>query len=131
MVGRNDWVMRRRTGRVPAQPSWTDAGAFRHVVTYAVNSTTGASYGNRGEVSYSSTTSVSLRAAIRQLSGQEGDLARQQFPAATHEVKVHYNSNVNYRGRFTFSGTTLHILGPPENVGEENRELICICGSEQ
>jgi len=67
--------------------------------------------------------------SIRQLSNDEGTLARQTFPTATHTVEMRWRSGMTSKDRLTFGSRTLSVLGI-ENVDERNRELILTCGEE-
>jgi len=108
---------------------FTPAGDLRHSVTVSINSTTGATFGTRGEVSYSSTTSFAAKAKIETLGGSEGLFVRQMFATASHRVTLRYDSRIDTKARLTLGSDTLHILAA-DNVQERDRELILICGRE-
>ena len=67
--------------------------------------------------------------SIERLTGDEGVLARQTFPTATHTVGMRWRSGVTSKDRFIFGSRTLNILDV-DNLDERNRELVMTVGEE-
>lgn len=69
---------------------------------------------------------------IVQLSGQELQTFQQLYPMATHRVTTTYTRSVKPRPDmwFEYDDRKLHIVGPPNNIDERNREWQFLC-SEQ
>ncbi len=108
---------------------WTPAGDLRHTVTVRNNAADAATYGTRGEVTFSSTHEWTARALVEPLGGSEGMLVRQTFPTASHRVTLRYDSRLTVRSRVVFENSTLHVAGIID-VDNRHRDQIVICGSE-
>lgn len=119
-----------RTIRRDEIPRWTPAGEMRHRAQFFVDSTKGTTWGTRGEVSVGSTDEFYADVKVETLGGNEGILAQQQYPTATHRVTMHYHQKINERARLVVQDTTLHVLAYAD-LGLENRELVLTCGSER
>lgn len=115
------------------------AGEMRHRVTikeHKIESSSTA-YDSYGQLSPSSTawrTGITTRARIRQLGGDELQIARQIYPRASHEVTIDYNSTMDSTGgsrRAVLFGTRWMHVGAVINEDLENFQLRLLCGEER
>lgn len=120
-------------------PARIPAGEMRHVVIikeHKIDLGTTA-YDSYGMVSISSTawvTAATVRAKIEELGAGESDISRQKFPTSSHMVTIDYSSTLASTGgprrAVVFGSRFLHI-GAILNPGNENRQLVLICGEEK
>lgn len=107
----------------------TKIGSRRHRVTISRRTNT-TSLDSRGQLSESfATVETKATCSIRRLTGDEGTLARQTFPTATHTVNMRWRDGITSKDKLTFGTRTLHILDV-DNVLERNRELVLTVGEE-
>jgi head-tail adaptor len=115
------------------------AGDMRHVVTIKehkieAGSTALDTFGQLSVSSTAWTSTVTRRAKIEQLSGDEAQIARQLYPRATYRVTVDYDEvlastggsrrSVLFNNRYLFVGAVL-------NPDMENVQLQLLCGEER
>lgn len=115
------------------------AGDLRHVVTirqHKIEAGTTA-LDTFGQVSASSTawaTTVTRRAKIEQLSGDEAIIARQLYPHASYKVTLDYDETIASTGGarrlVSFNNRSLFI-GAVLNPDMENVQLELLCGEER
>lgn len=107
------------------------AGQLRHRADFEILSGT-TNYGSRGERGQEYTTKIqSIPVSIRQLSGREAELARQNFPTATHEVRSRYfQLGEDVKARWNKDGRHFNIHSF-NNVDERNIELVFTCTEER
>jgi len=98
------------------------------LVLQTLRGSTGAD--SRGHSQKSYTDRRTLYAHVEQLRGNEGILAHEIQPTATHRVECDYYPDVSVRSRFKVNGSDparyLNVLSC-ENVGQRNRTLEVIC----
>jgi SPP1 family predicted phage head-tail adaptor len=70
-------------------------------------------------------------ASIEQITSTKFTFAEQQYPTATHRVKMRFRPDLNitstWRIREIVSERKLYIVGPPDNTNRANQELVLIC----
>lgn len=120
-------------------PKRVPAGEMRHVIQikeHKIDAGTTA-YDTYGQLSISSTawtTTATVRAKIEEMGAGESDVSRQKFPTSSHLVTIDYNSTLASTGgarRAVQFGTRFLHIGAVLNPGNENRQLILICGEEK
>lgn len=105
------------------------AGLLRHrVALQTLSGTTALDSRGRSQKSWT-LVEDRLPAAIEQLTGREGELARQQYPTATHLVRMRYRSDVTRDKRLKFGSRVFNIL-EVRNLLEIGRELNIVVGEE-
>lgn len=106
------------------------SGKLRHKVQVQRNSGEGT-YGDHGEVTDNWVKDFDWWCEIITLSGDEGAVARQNFPNATHQLKGRYDSRLeNTRHRVAHGSRTYHIEHI-DNVEQRNIEMVLTVGEEK
>jgi head-tail adaptor len=115
------------------------AGEMQHVVTirqHKIEAGTTAldSFGQVSASSTAWTTTVTRRAKIEQLSGDEATIARQLYSHASYKVTLDYDATIASTGgsrrAVVFNNRFLHI-GAVLNPDMENKQLELLCGEER
>ncbi len=107
----------------------TRIGSRRHRVTIKRREDN-TTLGTRGELTQDfKTVETGVVCSVERLTGDEGTLARQTFPTATHTVNMRWREGITSKDRLLFGTRTLNILDV-DNVLERNRELVLIVGEE-
>ena len=105
------------------------AGTMRHFGDLQSNAGAG-SYGTRGQITDAWTdVTTSVPYAIDPLSGDEGQLTRQQFPTATHTLRMRYRSDIDPSDRMVDGSRVFNFL-QLTNVGELNVEHVATVAEE-
>ena len=105
------------------------AGKLRHKIEIQRNAGE-SSYGAHGEITDNWAKDFDAWAEIMTLSGKELELARQNFPTATHSISMRFDSRLNNtRHRIAYAGRTFHIEHA-DNVDQRNIEWRLTCGEE-
>lgn len=108
------------------------AGSLRHKVEIQRNSGEG-SYGLHGEETDNWVKHFDCWAEIVTLSGRELELARQNYPTASHTISIRYDSRLDNEGktryRVAYKDRTFHIEHA-SNTDQRNREWVLTCGEE-
>lgn len=69
--------------------------------------------------------------SIEQITSTKFTFAEQQYPTATHRVKMRFRPDLDikstWRIREIVSERKLYIVGPPDNTDRANQELVLIC----
>ena len=122
--------------RIPAGEMRHTVKIERHTIETTAD-TTGDPYNYYAHISSTSgdwSDVLSCRAKIENLRGEEGILARQVYPSASHRITINYFSTMNTTGatrrRVTFGSRTMHI-GAILNPDEENLQLQLLVGEEK
>jgi len=76
------------------------------------------------EASYSDVATVGAK--IWPLRGDERSSAAGVHAIGTHDITIHYRSDVQPEWRFVL-GTRIFDIEYPINLGEQNRWLVCRC----
>jgi head-tail adaptor len=115
------------------------AGDLRHVVTIREHKIEAGStaYDTYGQLAVGSTawvTTVTRRAKIEQLSGDEATIARQIYPKASYRVTLDYDTTIASTGgsrrAVVFNNRFLYV-GAVLNPDMENTQLELLCGEER
>ena len=102
---------------------------LRHRVT--IQQKSGSGLDTRGQTTATWVdVQAGVPAAIRQLSGQEGLLARQVYPTATHKVSLRYRSDLTNQMRLVFGTRTLNIIDI-NRMDEIPDEMLVMVGEER
>ena len=105
------------------------AGKLRHKAQVQRNAGEGT-LGAHGEITDNWVKDFDWWVSIETLSGRELELARQNFPTATHRITGRYDSRLNNtRHRLAYNGRTFHIEHA-DNVDQRNIEWVLTCGEE-
>lgn len=106
----------------------TKAGAFRTQVILEENVPGQAN--NHGQLQDNWKERAKPYVSIEQITSTKFTFAEQQYPNATHRVKMRYRGYLNITSTWRFrehNGRELYIVGPPDNTNRANRELVLIC----
>jgi len=109
-------------------PNNFQIGRMRHRVLLQARGSTGL--GDRGQNATGWSTGTEFNAAITQLTGREGELARQRFPTATLKVTTWNSTAIKPIKRFLFGTRKLSILDA-NTPDELDRVTVCLCGEEK
>lgn len=105
------------------------AGPLRHRVTIQ-QKTGSSSLDGRGQPTTTwNDISTAIPVAIKQLSGNEGILARQLYPTATHKIHMRHRSDLTNRMRLTFGERVFNIINI-ERVSEIQDAMVVLVGEE-
>ena len=69
-------------------------------------------------------TYATVYGSVKTLRGAAYYASQQTANQTTVEVYIHYRSDVLASDRAIIGGVTYEIVGPPENIGFKNRELL-------
>lgn len=116
------------------QPWEVSAGELRQRVSLVqlVESSTGS----RGQPVYTPTTIASnVPAKVVPTGGTRTELAQQLVPTSTHQVELHYRSDLpagpsGAIERYVLLGSRKLRIGHVVNVEERNRKLVLACTEE-
>lgn len=95
-------------------------GDFRHV--FAVMRNASEELDTLGRQTKNVCQVATIRGSIEQLAGDEGQLARQTFPTATHVVETHYNQAIDVECWLQQGDRKLHI-NSIDDTGEMRRVM--------
>lgn len=98
-----------------------EAGKLRHRVS--ILTAPALSVGTRGEQTASASVLLKAFASIDTLSGREGELARQVYPTATHEIGMRWVKGLDTADKMTLGSRTFNIEDM-DDVDQRNIELV-------
>lgn len=82
----------------------------------------------RGDAKWITTDTV--WAEVRELSGKQAELAKQQVADASHAVTIRYRAGVDHTMRLLFRDRVLEIKAVLD-ADSDHRQLLLLCGEER
>lgn len=101
-----------------------ESGRLRHSIEIQAATKTDGAAGNPEETW---ATIATCRASIRPLRGREFVEQFQVNADLTHEIRIRYFDGLTSKHRILFGNRIFHLVAPPINVNERNREHILMC----